>query len=106
LAFLAITLCRADDQSTQRFLYVGVPGIEAKLERGGQGALVFDIDHDHKFVKRIDSPAGKEKPQNIKGICASATTRRLYETTQIAGPAIGDQFGLGLPSGPPPCCGA
>ena len=71
----------ADDRSAQRLLYVGVPGIEAKTELGGQGVLVFDIDHGHRFVKRIDSAAGKEKPMNIKGICASAATHLLYETT-------------------------
>src|SRR5262249_15115228 len=45
--------------------------------------LVFDIDAGHKFVKRIDTPASREaKPDNIKGVCASATTRRLYFTTR------------------------
>ena len=57
------------------------PGVRDYTQFGGQGILVFDIDHNHQFVKRIDSPAGKEEPRNIKGICASATTRRLYETT-------------------------
>src|SRR5262249_56321405 len=71
----------AGDPSVHRLLYVGTPGIQNDMMLGGQGVLVFDIDHDHRFVKRIDSPAGKEKPENIKGICASAATRRLYETT-------------------------
>jgi YVTN family beta-propeller protein len=81
LAACIAAICQADDTAPQRLLYVGAPGIEAKMELGGQGVLVFDIDHDHHFVKRIDSPAGKEKPMNIKGICASAATHRLYETT-------------------------
>jgi len=71
----------ANDESLHRFLYVGTPGIQNDMTLGGQGILVFDIDRGHQFVKRIDSPAGKEKPENIKGICASAATRRLYETT-------------------------
>jgi hypothetical protein len=68
-------------EPVQRFLYVAAPGIRDYLEFGGQGILVFDIDNNHRFVRRIDSPAGKEKPANIKGICANAITRRLYETT-------------------------
>jgi hypothetical protein len=69
------------DQSVHRLLYVGTPGIQNDMTLGGQGVLVFDMDRSHQFVKRIDSPAGKEKPENIKGICASAATHRLYETT-------------------------
>src|SRR5689334_8556828 len=36
-----------------RFLYVAVPGIRNYLEFGGHGVLVFDIEHGHKFVRRI-----------------------------------------------------
>ena len=51
-------------------LYVAEPGIRNYLEYGGHGLLVFDIDHGHKFVKRIptaglDPKAGK--PINVKG---------------------------------------
>ena len=38
-----------------RFLYVATPGIRDYLEFGGHGVLVFDIDHGHRFVKRIAS---------------------------------------------------
>jgi hypothetical protein len=63
-----------------RFLYVAVPGIRDYLEYGGHGVLVFDIDHGHRFVKRIASSGvdGQGKPLNVKGICASAATGRLY----------------------------
>src|SRR5258708_7933401 len=86
---VCFTLCATcvgwgDDSAPQRLLYVGAPGIENKIQFGGQGILVFDMDHDHHFVKRIDSPAGKEAPTNIKGICASAATHQLYETTPAA----------------------
>src|SRR5262245_29446533 len=65
-----------------RYLYVVCPGIRNYLEFGWAGILVFDIDHGHKFVKRIATPAsGEEKPDNIKGVCASAATKRLYFTT-------------------------
>lgn len=66
-----------------KLLYVAEPGIRDYLEYGGHGILVFDIDHGHKFVRRI--PTGgvdeKGKPLNVKGICASALTRRVYVST-------------------------
>jgi sugar lactone lactonase YvrE len=66
----------------RHFLYVAVPGIRNYLEFGGAGVLVFDIDNKHAFVKRIETPASREaKPENIKGICACAATKRLYFTT-------------------------
>lgn len=67
---------------TQHYLYVVTPGIRDYLEFGGAGILVFDIDRGHKFVKRIETTASRaEKPRNIKGVCASAITNRLYFTT-------------------------
>jgi hypothetical protein len=66
-----------------RYLYVSEPGIRNYLEYGGHGLLVFDMDHEHRFVKRIPigglDPAGK--PINIKGVCASAKTGRIHLTT-------------------------
>src|SRR5882724_4369055 len=63
-----------------RYLYVASPGIRDYLEFGGHGVLVFDIDHGHRLVRRIASSGvdGKGKPLNVKGICASAVTHRLY----------------------------
>ena len=70
-------------KTPRRFLYVAVPGIRNYLEYGGHGLLVFDIDNDHKFVRRIPTGGlGKDgKPVNVKGICASAATQRLYIST-------------------------
>lgn len=74
---------RADDAATKRYLYVVCPGIRNYLEFGGAGILVFDIDAGHKFVRRIETPAAREmSPDNIKGVCASAATGRLYFTTR------------------------
>src|SRR6476659_1504359 len=65
-----------------RYLYVVCPGIRNYLEFGGAGILVFDIDNGHKPIKRIETPASREeKPDNIKGVCASTATQRLYFTT-------------------------
>lgn len=67
----------------RRLLYVATPGIRNYLEYGGHGLLVFDIDHGHKFVKRIPTGGlnGAGKPLNVKGICASAKTKRIYIST-------------------------
>ena len=35
------------------FLYVATPGIRDYLGYGGHGLLVFDIDDQHRFVRRI-----------------------------------------------------
>src|SRR6266404_1290978 len=73
----------AEPTAERKLLYVAAPGIRDYLEYGGHGILVFDIDHDHKFVKRYPSAGLDEKghPLNVKGICASAPTKRLYVTT-------------------------
>ena len=66
-----------------RYLYVAEPGVRDYLEYGGHGVLVFDMDDGHRFVKRIPSAGvdAKGKPINVKGICASAATGRLYVST-------------------------
>lgn len=71
--------------SRQRLLYVASPGVRDLLEWGGHGVLVFDIDDQHRFVKRI-SLAGfgtnkSGKVLNVKGICANSNTNRLYVST-------------------------
>lgn len=68
---------------TKHLLYVATPGIRDYLEYGGHGLLVFDADHDHRFVKRIPTAGVDEKgkPRNVKGICASIPLHRVYITT-------------------------
>lgn len=68
----------------RRLLYVAAPGIRDYLELGGAGILIFDIDRDYAFVKRIPIPASaQEKPANMKGVCACAATKKLYFTTPV-----------------------
>lgn len=66
-----------------RFLYVAEPGVRNYVKWGGVGILVFDIDKNHAFVKRIPGPHAKDAKINIKGICASAATKKLYLTTPV-----------------------
>ena len=72
-------------QTRQRFLYAALPGVGGgnNLKYGGAGIVVFDIDHAHKFVKRVPlQGAPNPGPQEaIKGIAADARTARLYVST-------------------------
>jgi 6-phosphogluconolactonase (cycloisomerase 2 family) len=76
---------RAEENKTaeRRLLYVASPGVRNYLQHGGHGILVFDIDRGHKFVRRIPIAGVDEKgrPINVKGICASAATERVYVST-------------------------
>jgi len=65
------------------FLYVANPGVRNYVEHGGVGLSVFDIDNGYKFVKRLPTwevPEG-QKPENVKGVAASAKTGTVYVTT-------------------------
>src|SRR4051812_3141135 len=87
---------RGHAQRTERFIYAAVPGVGGgnNLTYGGAGILVFDIDHGHRFVKRVPlqgepPPAAPEGTagargggqEAIKGIAAHAATARLYVST-------------------------
>ena len=68
---------------TKRYLYVATPGIRNYLGYGGHGILVFDIDNNHRFVKRIQT-AGLRKdgtPSNVKGIAVSIPLNSIYVST-------------------------
>src|SRR5215204_3575618 len=73
----------SEPNGERRYLYAAAPGIRDYLEFGGHGLLVFDIDKNHKFVKRIATGGVNDagKPLNVKGICASAATKRLHIST-------------------------
>ncbi len=80
---LSIAAILVASAAEQHLLYVASPGIRNYEEHGGTGVLVFDIDNGYRFVKRIptwDVPAG-QKPENVKGVAASAKTGRIYVTT-------------------------
>lgn len=85
LGFAPATSLRAgeDETSERRLLYVAEPGIRNYLQYGGHGILVFDIDDGHKFLKRIPTAGVDEKgrPLNVKGVCASASKKRIYVST-------------------------
>jgi hypothetical protein len=86
-ALLTLVLCHPParaQEGSHRLLYVAEPGIRNYLEYGGHGLLVFDICHGHKFLKRIKTAGINPKtgqPDNVKGVCASASPGRIYVTT-------------------------
>lgn len=73
----------AQQAKTKRYLYVATPGIRDYLGYGGHGILVFDIDNNHRFVKRIKTegyhPNGN--PSNVKGIAVSVPLNSIYVST-------------------------
>ncbi len=81
-SFLPSTLTMAED-GPKRLLYVAEPGIRNYLEYGGHGIIVYDIDDDYAFVKRIafQGLAANGTPDNVKGICGNALTGKLYIST-------------------------
>ena len=83
LTVVLIALSAVAAEGERHLLYVATPGIRNDLAWGGSGVLVFDMDHGHKFVKRIpfSVPDDKGAPRNVKGICANASTQRLYIST-------------------------
>ena len=77
-------LCAANAVSAPRvLLYVAVPGIRDYLEYGGHGVLVYDVADGMKPLRRIKAGGldAAGKPINVKGIAASARTKRLYVST-------------------------
>jgi hypothetical protein len=73
----------AQTATAKRYLYVAAPGIRDYLGYGGHGILVFDMDNNHSFVRRIPMqglhPNGK--PSNVKGIAVSVPLNSIYVTT-------------------------
>jgi DNA-binding beta-propeller fold protein YncE len=87
LLSLFVSICTLDAQQpapgVRRLLYVATPGIRDYLEYGGHGLLVFDMDDNYRFVRRIPLAGLNEagKPMNLKGVCASEETDRIYVST-------------------------
>src|SRR5829696_1001732 len=67
----------------KRYLYVAVPGIRDYLGYGGHGILVFDIDNNHRFVKRITTRGlhPDTTPSNVKGVAVSIALNSIYIST-------------------------
>ena len=69
--------------AVKRYLYVAVPGIRDYLGYGGHGILVFDINNNHRFVKRIRTLGfhPDKRPSNVKGVAVSIPLNSIYIST-------------------------
>jgi len=69
--------------AVKRYLYVAVPGIRDYLGYGGHGILVFDIDNNHRFVKRITTKGfhPDNRPSNVKGVAVSIPLNSIFIST-------------------------
>jgi DNA-binding beta-propeller fold protein YncE len=74
---------RNSSSAAKRYLYVAVPGIRDYLGYGGHGILVFNIDNNHRFVKRIPTQGlhPDKTPSNVKGIAVSLPFNSIYIST-------------------------
>lgn len=86
---LILFLCafsHAEINRTGHFLYVATPGIRDYLGYGGHGVVVFDINDNHRYLRRIPTkgfhPDGR--PANVKGIAVSKQLNSLYISTLYA----------------------
>lgn len=72
-----------DPPAAKHYLYVGVPGTRGYLGYGGHGLLVFDMDNNHRFVKRIPTKGLRNDgtPSNVKGIAVSVQLNSIYIST-------------------------
>lgn len=83
VTYLIVLPILAQGAEPRRYLYVAEPGIRNYTEYGGHGVIIFDIDNDYAFVRRIPFSGRKDDgtPDNVKGICGNASTGRLYVST-------------------------
>jgi DNA-binding beta-propeller fold protein YncE len=72
-----------DHAIVKKYLYVAVPGIRDYLGYGGHGILVFDINNQHRFVKRIPTKGfhPDNTPSNVKGIAVSVALNSIFVST-------------------------
>ena len=71
-------------EATKHYLYVATPGIRDYLGYGGHGMLVFDMDNNHRFVKRIKMQGLHPKnnaPSNVKGVAVSIPLNSIFVST-------------------------
>ena len=55
-------------RESPRYLYVSVPGSDLDRSNGGVSLLVFDVNRDHKFVKRVPIWPRAETTERVRGL--------------------------------------
>jgi DNA-binding beta-propeller fold protein YncE len=77
LSFLLAASLSAED-GVHRYLYCASPDGAQTKSGSGTGIVVFDIDNDFKFVKRIEIPTFKS---GIRGLTGNLVNHALYYST-------------------------
>ena len=82
-SFIPFKVDRKD--AIKRYLYVATPGIRDYLGFGGHGILVFDMDNNHRFVKRIKTSGfhPDKTPSNVKGVAVSLPLNSIYVSSVL-----------------------
>ena len=77
--FLVLASAAVAQSETLRYLYLSNPdGAQTEGRSGTTGILIFDIDDDHKFVRRIDIPIFKE---GIRGFTGTLSAHSVFYST-------------------------
>ena len=78
LAFAPIMQAQAQSE-TRRYLYLSTPdAAQVEGQADGNGILIFDIDDDHKLVRRIDIPEFSEGTRGFAETRASSMTKTPF----------------------------
>ena len=80
LSLFAAGLARAADGKVHRYLYVATPDGAQVESASGNGILVFDIDDDFRFVRRI-ADKGLNFTAGVRGMTGCLATHSLYYGT-------------------------
>src|SRR5437773_7979448 len=78
MAWLLVSPCLSAASAEKHLLYLSTPDGAQMGSASGQGILIFDIDEQHRFVRRIDVPIFKE---GLRGFCGNAKRHAVYYTT-------------------------
>ncbi|MBI3417059.1 MAG: hypothetical protein HY043_17340 [Verrucomicrobia bacterium] len=76
LTIFSVQTLISAEPGLKRYLYMSTPDA-AQPGGKGMGILVFDIDHGHRFVRRIDVPF----KEGLRGFCGSLKRHAVYYTT-------------------------
>lgn len=78
LVILLFSLAASAASPDGRYLYMSTPDGAQAEGKSGNGIMVFDIDHGHRFVRRIEIPIFKE---GLRGFLGNLKRHAVFYTT-------------------------
>ena len=78
LASLLLALSAGAASPDGHYLYLSTPDGAQAEGKSGNGIMVFDIDHDHRFVRRIEIPIFRE---GLRGFLGNLKRHAVFYTT-------------------------